>query len=1049
MTVDRTQARKTDFRYDEHGNLVQTIRNDGSYTLSRYDSRGRVIAEMQPVDASVTAVWSDPDNSYIVSGSSPVQTIPTRLFEFDSQGRLSAVELPAVPDPDNANTLTRPRYEYGYNEQGNQTLIKDPLGRETRFVFDSQGRQLTRTLPLGFGPDGIQGTGDDGTLPEGAFNERFEYDNQGRQNLHVSFEGAVTQMVYDDTATGGGRLKEQRFYPDEATYNGGAGTPSETWSYFYDAYGRTIEVRKTEGTTTTSVKTTYDDQGRVTVIDSAEGVISYGYDSLGRKTEMKVFATGVDPNTAMPERVTTYGYDLLGRLKTVSEDLDPTSSSDTPLDTTYAYDLLGNLDRTDLPNGVITDYQYDDLNRLDVMTQYAPDATPEDLSDNDKLAEFDYTVRADGKRTGVTETFWLDEDNDPSTPATPHVNTITWNYDDVGRLVDEVFDHFDDSFDQSQQFVYDLVGNRKSVTTDRGNDSVIDEAITYLYDANDRLTTESLDSDNNGAVDQTTSYAYAHTQQTGKTVVDNSSGNTTSNVSFSYDLQGRMSQVITETLTGGAVTQRERVTYEYSSSGIKTSALYETDADADGTYETSTKTEYLSDPSNFTGYSQVLKETKFDASGNVIQTIEYTIGHDEIAQTVTDYDPASGLPTQVSRLVFGHDGHGTVRVLFDMARAIAQVFAFEAYGALTAIHNGSAGFVSSSAADALTNILYSGEPFDAKIGQQYLRARWYDPATGRFNRLDPFFGNLQDPQSLHKYLYVHGDPVQGVDPSGEFSLSGSVASMGIGSNMRATNSSAVYATGTRVLWRLVRHFALSRLLIQLQTLNQHVVQLPRAKVRRDYDYALLSQAAYETADLSTVRRRGWRDRIDVGNAATGFFARLFERNGERVLAYAGTTTVSDWIANIQQGLFADTSQYREAVSLVESLERQFGRIDRFVGHSLGGGLATAAAVVYRRSATTFNASGVHPDFVARYGATLAGADRFIDAYRVQGEILSTIQDTNLAWYWWVFYAGVEVGLAGALAPDSVGKSLWLEGTGLSAVRRHLMPQVLSGMQRMM
>ena len=38
----------------------------------------------------------------------------------------------------------------------------------------------------------------------------------------------------------------------------------------------------------------------------------------------------------------------------------------------------------------------------------------------------------------------------------------------------------------------------------------------------------------------------------------------------------------------------------------------------------------------------------------------------------------------------------------------------------------------------------------------------------RFNRLDPFFGNIQDPQSLHKYLFVHGDPIQGTDPTGWF-----------------------------------------------------------------------------------------------------------------------------------------------------------------------------------------------------------------------------------------------------------------------------------------
>jgi hypothetical protein len=34
--------------------------------------------------------------------------------------------------------------------------------------------------------------------------------------------------------------------------------------------------------------------------------------------------------------------------------------------------------------------------------------------------------------------------------------------------------------------------------------------------------------------------------------------------------------------------------------------------------------------------------------------------------------------------------------------------------------------------------------------------------------LDPFFGNLQDPQSLHKYLYVHANPVNFIDPTGLF-----------------------------------------------------------------------------------------------------------------------------------------------------------------------------------------------------------------------------------------------------------------------------------------
>lgn len=91
-------------------------------------------------------------------------------YEYDSAGRLTAVILPAVADPENDNELTRPRYEYGYDERGNQTSILDPKGRETRFTYDQQGRQLTRTLPLGVETTEID---DD-------FTEQFAYYPDGR-----------------------------------------------------------------------------------------------------------------------------------------------------------------------------------------------------------------------------------------------------------------------------------------------------------------------------------------------------------------------------------------------------------------------------------------------------------------------------------------------------------------------------------------------------------------------------------------------------------------------------------------------------------------------------------------------------------------------------------------------------------------------------------------------------------------------------------------------------------------------------------------------------
>ena len=61
---------------------------------------------------------------------------------------------------------------------------------------------------------------------------------------------------------------------------------------------------------------------------------------------------------------------------------------------------------------------------------------------------------------------------------------------------------------------------------------------------------------------------------------------------------------------------------------------------------------------------------------------------------------------------------------------------------------------------------YRGEQYDPDLGLYYLRARYYNPATGRFLSRDPEDGNAKDPASLHKYLYAGGDPVNAMDPTG-------------------------------------------------------------------------------------------------------------------------------------------------------------------------------------------------------------------------------------------------------------------------------------------
>ena len=56
---------------------------------------------------------------------------------------------------------------------------------------------------------------------------------------------------------------------------------------------------------------------------------------------------------------------------------------------------------------------------------------------------------------------------------------------------------------------------------------------------------------------------------------------------------------------------------------------------------------------------------------------------------------------------------------------------------------------------------FTGEQYDPLTSQYYLRARFYNPAIGRFLNEDTYYGD-----GLNLYAYCHNNPVGYVDPSG-------------------------------------------------------------------------------------------------------------------------------------------------------------------------------------------------------------------------------------------------------------------------------------------
>jgi len=81
----------------------------------------------------------------------------------------------------------------------------------------------------------------------------------------------------------------------------------------------------------------------------------------------------------------------------------------------------------------------------------------------------------------------------------------------------------------------------------------------------------------------------------------------------------------------------------------------------------------------------------------------------------------------------------------------------------------------SAGSGTVNPFLFNGQQFDPASNDYYLRARYYDPALGRFLSTDPHEGDPYNPATLHRYSYAGNDPVNYIDPTGR---DGELASIG-------------------------------------------------------------------------------------------------------------------------------------------------------------------------------------------------------------------------------------------------------------------------------
>jgi RHS repeat-associated protein len=499
--IDRA-GRSTTTEYDVMGRPVRVVQSDGSETVLAYDARSNLVRE---VDARGNETVHEYDAADRRIRTTDAEGGVTR-WEYDAVGNVTAIVRPTGQrtehryDGNNRRIATLyadgTRHDVLYDGNGNKISETDQAGEVTIYEYDA-GDRLVRVIDAEGGET------------------RFTYDSLGNVIEEIDALGRVTRYEHDPLGRPirkqlpGGAQMTAEFdamgnMVRRTDYNG------VTTEYDYDANGRLIEIRLPGGEIETAAygqtgnrtqvqdgrgltRWTYDGRDRpVERVDPDGQVVRWTYDAVGNKTSVETLAG-----------TTTYTYDANNRLATVT---DPDGGV-----STYTYTPAGARASLTLPNGVRTDYTYDQLDRLTgIETRDGGGAL---------LAGYTYTLGPAGNRVRVVEAH--------------SGRQVDYAYDGLYRLVREEI-----VGERIVTYTYDAVGNRLT------RDDSVDGATAYTYDVDDRLvdvdgTAYQYDANGNLTAVGATQYTYDSRDR----LVLVEDGALT--VSYAYDLDGhRVGRVV-------------------------------------------------------------------------------------------------------------------------------------------------------------------------------------------------------------------------------------------------------------------------------------------------------------------------------------------------------------------------------------------------------------------------------------------------------------------------------------------------------------------------
>ncbi|MFD0745998.1 polymorphic toxin-type HINT domain-containing protein [Phytohabitans flavus] len=647
------------------------------------------------------------------------------------------------------------RTTFGYDDGGRLVTRTDPLDRVNEYEYDVEGNRTSsltrwkherlssterakRTVADTFD---IVGRRDSRTLGSEGPRYSWQYDAKDRTTAYVDPLGHRS-VVYDDED------QIKKVTRTEADLE-------EIFSYDYDARGNITSRSYPDGTSATA---TYDADSQMKTLTVAESTWRFDYDVAGRRE-----ATWLPAATGLVER---RAYDDAGRLTRIGTERAP-AAPDVELPDGGLFSFG---ERPDPP----TDVTARPGAGLAVVSWKAP-------RDGD-VAGYTVTANPGGKTTtvGATSTSAVFNGLDAGTPYT---FTVTAHDDDGAGQTSQPSDPVTpvalpqdpvSSFD----LTLDQVGNPTRVVTTRGG---VSESVAYTYDAVDRLTSAcyaATTCDERGrpagridyrydlmgnrtsqkrtgtAGDDTTTYEYDDANQLTKEVLREPRHVTTTE--YAYDVNGNQTRSGTDKFEyhldnslAKATVDGRVATFAYGADGLRLSGT--TDP---GKPESATQ-RWSWDVAGT--LPQIAVDAVTDSAGNTVEKRGFTYGPDD--EPLALLDPATGAHA------YTHDWLGGVANMLTPAGTPEIGYDYDPFGNPRAGPT-LTGDGDSAATSAPENPLqYTGAYQDSTTGDgnYYLRARNYNPGTGRFTSVDPMptGGAATSP-----YTYADNNPTSYTDPTG-------------------------------------------------------------------------------------------------------------------------------------------------------------------------------------------------------------------------------------------------------------------------------------------